>query len=81
MRYRDHRGSLKASLATIQEVFSVDEIITHLNKTYKGRDVKEIKFEYIGFDKRINWNTYYVLQRISGEKDFTVAGMSDGCFN
>lgn len=63
-------------------VNSVDEIKQHLNKLWKdmGRTVEEIKFEYVCIDIRNGWNTYYVLQRLNGDKDYTVAGMSDGKF-
>lgn len=84
MRYRDHRGSLKESLKTTIEVNSVEEIISHLNEMYDyhpGRQVEEIKFEYGGWDARINWNFYYVLQKQQGDTFFTVAGMADGCLH
>ena len=80
MKYRDHRGSLSASMETVQEVSSIEEIKHHLNKFYNqfGKSVVEIKFNHIGMDDRVNWDTYYVLQRLDGEDGFTVAGMSDG---
>jgi len=81
MKYRDHRGSLSDSMETVQEVSTIEEIKQHLNKFYNqyGKSVEEIKFKHVGMDERINWDTYYVLQRLNGETDFTVAGMSDGC--
>lgn len=80
MKYRDHRGSLSDSLDTTQEFFSLEEIKKHLNTFYNqfGKEVEEIKFEYVGMDKRIGWDTYYVLNRLKGEETFTIAGMSDG---
>ena len=80
MKYRDHKGSLAESLKSTIEVNSIDEIKSHLNKFYNqfGKDVDEIKFQYVGMDERIGWNTYYVLQRLKEEDAFTVAGMSDG---
>jgi len=82
MKYRDHRGSLADSMETVQEVSSIEEIKQHLNKFYNqfGKSVVEIKFKHVGIDDRIDWDTYYVLQRIEGESQFTVAGMSDGFF-
>jgi hypothetical protein len=82
MKYRDHRGSLSDSMETVQEVSSIDEIKRHLNKSYTPfrLSVAEIKFEHEGIDHRTGWDTYYVLQRLEGEKHFTVAGMSDGKF-
>lgn len=80
MKYRDHAGSLSASMETVIEVNSIEEIIQHLNKYYNrfSESVAEIKFEYCDFDQRTGWDTYYVLHRLEGETDFTVAGMSDG---
>jgi len=81
MKYRDHAGSLADSMETVQEVSTIEQIKQHLNKFFNqfGKSVAEIKFKYDSFDNRINWDTYYVLQRLEGENDFTVAGMSDGC--
>ena len=82
MKYRDHRGNLLDSMATVQEVNSVEEIKQHLNKFFNqfGKSVGEIKFEYVCYDERVGWDTYFVLQRLEGEEDFTVAGTSDGKF-
>lgn len=80
MKYRDHRGGLSESMKTVIEVNSEQEIIDHLNKYWNdvGKSVEKIKFEYACYDNRIGWDTWYVLQRLSGEREFTVAGMSDG---
>lgn len=82
MKYRDHKGDLQESMNTVIEVNSVDEIISHLNTSYNqfDKEVEDIKFQYVGYDSRIEWDTYYVLQRFKGSGDFTVAGMSNGCF-
>ena len=80
MKYRDHRGSLSVSMETEIEVSSIKELKDHLNKSWKafGRTVAEIKFSYCCYDDLIGWDTYYVLQRLVGEPDFWVAGMSNG---
>ena len=80
MKYRDHRGSLSDSMQTEIEVNTINDIIEHLNVFYKdfNEEVEEIAFVHVGFDDRINWDTYYVLQRLKSEKHFTVAGMSNG---
>lgn len=82
IKYRDHRGSLSDSMKTVQEVSCVEDIKRHLNEFYNefGKSVAEIRFSYAGKDERVNWNTYYVMFRLEGERKFTVAGMSDGCF-
>lgn len=80
MKYRDHRGSLSESLATTREVNSLEDIVQHINDTYKefGSEVQEIKFKDVGFDERTGWNTCHVLCRMKGQKNFTVEGMING---
>ena len=80
MKYRDHKGGLSASLETTREILSINELKEHLNSFFKhyGKEVEEIKFEHIGIDERTGWDTFYVLQRLKNESDFTIAGMSDG---
>lgn len=82
MKYRDHRGGLDESMATQIEVNNIDELKDHLNKTWNGlgTTVEEIKFEYYGYDSRINWNTHLVSVRLNVDDFFTVVGMSDGKF-
>lgn len=77
MKYRDHRGGLKESMDTVLEFGLFSELEAHL-KNLNSKKVVEIKFEYVGFDVRIGWDTYYVLQRLEGQRNCTVAGMSDG---
>lgn len=80
MRYRDHKGGLDESMKTQIEINNVEDIRSHLNKFYGefGQFVEEIKFEHCGMDARIGWDTYYVLVRLSGKREFHVAGMTDG---
>lgn len=80
LKYRDHRGGLDESMKTVQEVVSVQEIKNHLNRKFKsfGKEVEEVKFEYAGFDERVDWDTYYVIVRLSGEKETWVIGMTNG---
>lgn len=82
MKYRHHRGGLEESLKTTVEVSTLEELIIHLNAVWGcwGKIVEEVKFQYCGMDERIDWDTYYVLQRLHGEDTWTVAGMSDGVF-
>jgi hypothetical protein len=82
MRYRHHRGGLDESLETTVEVNTLEELIAHINKDWEvwGKVVAEIKFDHVGMDERIGWDTYYVLQRFQEEDTWTVAGFSDGKF-
>lgn len=79
--YRDHRGSLDESMATVQEIKDWGQLRMHLKKCWEGwgYEIAEIKINYCCFDPRINWETYYVLMRFRDQKDFVVAGMSNGC--
>jgi hypothetical protein len=76
MKYRDHTGSLTESMKTVQEIATIEALKTYLD-TRNNKKVETIMFQHAGFDKRINWDTYNVLQKLTGETDFTVAGMSD----
>ena len=80
MKFRHQKGSLEESIKDIKEFSTIDEIKAHLNKhpCNLRNLVEEVKFKYAGFDERIGWNSFYVLQRIEGESRFTVAGISDG---
>lgn len=62
MKFREHRGQLSDSMATQVELKTKEEFYKHLNSIWNvyGVQVDEVKFDYIGFDKRINQETYYV---------------------
>lgn len=80
MRYRDHKAGLEESLKSTQNISSLKELKKHLDCFYKdfGKEVEDVNFKHIGYDKRINWETYYVLVKCKGEQTYSVAGMSDG---
>jgi hypothetical protein len=65
-------------METVVTVNSIDELIEHLNKTHEGYDVENIRFEYSSYDRRIQWETHYVMIRQRGEKEYNIVGMSDG---
>ena len=79
MRYRDHKGGLAESLNTTRNVYSKMELLNYLNEQYYAwsEGITELKFEHVGMDKRIGWSTYYVLIKLQGQDNFSVAGMSD----
>ena len=70
IKYRDHRCSLIESMKTETKFETIEKLKEHINKQYKmfGQEVEEIKFKYVGYDNRINWDTYYVLHRLKGNK-------------
>ncbi len=79
MRYRDHKGGLAESLNTTRNIYSKHELINHLNEQYSawGEGITDLKFERIRTDKKLSWDAYYVLIKLQGQDDFSVAGMSD----
>ncbi len=82
IKYRDNLGDIEESTAQAIEVCSLDEIKTHLNKylTQYGKEVEQLKLSHPFFDDRNGWHSYPVMQKLKGEKHFTVAGVTNGKF-
>lgn len=75
-RYRDHRGSLIASMATVQEFDCKDALVEYLqedlDRFHCGKyDCSAIKVENYGFDERIDWDTWIVSLDGYGVLGFT----------
>lgn len=79
MKYREHRGSLSDSMKTLKEFKSLEELHRHIQSVW-GMDIKveDISFNYSCYDKRINWNTYYVCLKTEYSEHPHCIGMSDG---
>ena len=62
MKFREHRGQLSDSMNTQIEVHSEKELLEHINSMYEPFKITfdKVKFKYVGFDDRINQETYYV---------------------
>lgn len=77
MKYRDHRGSLAESLATEQEINSLEQLIAHLEKT-RGARLHRLKSTYYTFDHRpeINSNQWIIEAQFAGLHFYPV-GFSD----
>ena len=77
MKFREHRGQLSDSMATQIKVNSEKELLEHINSTYEpcGMSFDKVKFQYVGFDERINQETYYVSILI--DNCWSCIGMSD----
>jgi hypothetical protein len=75
MKYRDHKGGINESMATVQEMQSPQQLMRHLQQVYG--DVPVFGFKHIGYDERTGWDTYYVMAVIVGQEIPFVAGMSD----
>lgn len=80
IKFRLHRGGFRASMDTTQEFKCIADLKQHLTSLLPDttQKVAQIKFEHVGIDSRNGWDTYYVSQRIEGEDDFKIVGMSDG---
>lgn len=79
MKYREHRGGLSDSMATMVEVNGLQGLLWHLSKraeTYPSFPVvseKTVHIEPYGFDDRIGWDTHIVT--LDG---YGVLGFTDG---
>lgn len=82
MKFREHRGSLSDAMETVVEVSNISDIAAIINKSwdYFGKKVEQIKIEFYCYDERIDWETYIVTYRLSGEEQFYVAGFTNGNF-
>jgi hypothetical protein len=65
IRYRDHRGSLDDSMATIIELADRAALIAHLRSIYDQKHFGEwpdaaVKVKPYCYDERIDWDTYIV---------------------
>ena len=76
MKYRHHRGSLEASLETVIEIHSLDELKKVLMKDRKAQqfsdEVGELTCKHYCYDERIKWNTWLICE------DGNAIGFSDG---
>ena len=77
MKFRKHCGQLSDSMTTQIEVHSEKELLEHINSIHKpyGFTFNKVKFEYVGFDDRINQETYYVC--VLFDDRWSCIGMSD----
>jgi hypothetical protein len=74
-KFREHRGTLQESLATVVEVASLDELIAHLGPIVAPIPLtaERITIAHYAIDPRIGWDTYIVV--ITGHG---VAGFLNG---
>ena len=65
-------------MKTLQTITTKEQLLEHLNEVYSGEEIEEIRFRFVGYDTRCDWNTFLVEMRFNGNEQFYVAGMSDG---
>ena len=77
MKFREHRGQLSDSMATQVEVNSMQELLEYIHKSWGwlGVSFNKVRFKHVGFDERINQETYHVLSMLNKEE--IILGMSD----
>lgn len=77
-QYRDHRGSLDDSLATLRELHTFDDLVHHLNATCLGFEVRPSAIDIKPYlaDGRIGWLDQHIVT-VAG---FGVVGFTDGPF-
>lgn len=76
MKFREHRGGLAESMATVVELNTKEEFVAHMRKQAERFGVKgefTLRFEDGSYDERIGWNTVTVVLEGTG-----VLGMLDG---
>lgn len=85
MKFREHRGSLDASMDTQVEVDNLEELCDYLNDYVSLIDqtiqIDQLKVEPYGFDKRIDWNTHIVTVEGYGVFGFTDGAVEKGINN
>jgi hypothetical protein len=74
MKFRPQRGSIEKAMKEVKEIKSLIDFynIAKEEKFDIEKYLHEISFTYLGFDKRINWDTYLVSVNGHG------IGFSDG---
>lgn len=77
MKFREHRGSLAESMATMVEMPDRSALVAHIAKQLSGWPVavndEAITVESYGHDDRIGWDAHIVIL-----KDFGPIGFTDG---
>ena len=75
--FREHRGSLKASMKTVVEINSMEELKEKLKEAFPDVEMDDIWFEEYTYDDRIGWDTKLVMATNKEYGSFIV-GYSNG---
>lgn len=66
MKFRHQRGSLKESMATVQEVETLEDIRSILSAKRKEigleAPIGELTCKHYSYDSRINWDTWIICE-------------------
>lgn len=81
MKFREHRGSLEESMATVVELDQfygslyghVKKILMAINPSLHDLDINRVKLSYNGDDPRVAWDEVWIVS----VEDMGVVGMTD----
>lgn len=72
MKFRDHRGGLAESMATLVEIDpTMDALKQHLSHRSRTVDAETLQAEPYGPDDRIGWAATFVIRDRHGVLGFT----------
>jgi hypothetical protein len=62
VKFREHRGSLEESMATVVELESMDDLRQRCRDLVTdAKLLDEIRLVFLCYDSRVNWDTYIVF--------------------
>ena len=73
IKYRPHKGGLVESLALQVEVNVIEDLYLLISRQW-GKRVVALEAKHQGVDPRTHWDTYLVLAKFEGHKDFIGGG-------
>lgn len=78
MKFRLHKELFEDSMSEIKVFTDKKSFENYLNEIYAPYyKIDDIIFKYGFYDSRNKWETYYVLIKFFGKKNYIVSGMSD----
>jgi len=83
IKYRDHRGGLDESMATVQEFETREDLLKYISDSWDMFYVKvlDMKIEPYSYDKRIDWDTHIVTVKLPHTGDnYIPVGFTNGTF-
>lgn len=73
--FRQHRGGLEESMATVREVDSLSQLVDIIREDDDSVSAESIKIAFMCFDNRTGWDTYVVTT------DNKAVGFTNGKFD
>lgn len=71
--FRQHKGSLEASMKTATPVETLEDIanLPNIKKVEENGIILNLKSKFYAYDDRIKWNTYIITSENYGVVGFT----------